>query len=79
MQTISVSSLKAHLSAELKKIERGERITVLDHKRPVAVLGPIESESLFIREAEGVYECDDLEPLIASDPLRFLAEERGDR
>lgn len=37
MQTISVSSLKDHLSAELKKIDRGERLTVLDHKRPVVL------------------------------------------
>ncbi|MFA6505433.1 MAG: type II toxin-antitoxin system Phd/YefM family antitoxin [Treponemataceae bacterium] len=79
MQTISVSDLKSHLSAELKKVERGERITVLDHKRPVAVLGPIGVESLFVREAAAPYGCPELAPLIASDPLLFLADERGDR
>jgi len=79
MKTISVSLLKAHLSAELKKVERGERITVLDHKRPVAVLGPVAGESLFVREAAAAYGCPELEPLIDADPLRYLEEERGDR
>lgn len=79
MQTISVSSLKTHLSAELKKVERGERLTVLDHKRPVAVLCPVGVEALFVREAAAPYGCPDLEPLISTDSLRFLADERGDR
>jgi len=79
MQTISVSNLKAHLSAELKKVESGERLTVVDHKRPVAILGPVASESLFVRDASAVYECPELEPLTGSDPLRFLLEDRGDR
>ena len=79
MQSISVSNLKAHLSAELKKVERGERITVVDHKRPVAVLSPVAAESLFVREAASRYECPELEPLIGTDPLRYLEQERGDR
>jgi prevent-host-death family protein len=77
--SISLSSLKAHLSAELKKVERGERITVVDHKRPVAVLSPVAAESLFVREATATYECPELEPLIGTDPLSYLDEDRGDR
>jgi antitoxin (DNA-binding transcriptional repressor) of toxin-antitoxin stability system len=79
MRSVSVSSLKAHLSAELKKVEGGESVAVLDHRRPVAVLGPVASEALYIREATAVYACPDLTPLTAADPLARLAEERGDR
>ncbi|MCF7949958.1 MAG: type II toxin-antitoxin system Phd/YefM family antitoxin [Spirochaetia bacterium] len=39
MKTISVSKLKAHLSAELKEVKKGSRIIVLDHRHPVAILG----------------------------------------
>ncbi len=79
METISVSALKTHLSAELKKVQKGMRITVVEHKRPVAVIGPIEKVSLFVREASIPYRYAELSPLTATDPLRYLAEDRGDR
>jgi len=34
MKTISVSDLKTHLSAELKKVKAGETVVVLDHRHP---------------------------------------------
>ena len=77
METISVSKLKTHLSAELKRIESGIALTVVDHKRPVAVLSPIRDEATFAREAECRYEYVPFEPLVAGDPLEFLNEERG--
>ena len=38
---VGVRELKAALSAYLKRAAAGERITVTDHGRPIAVLGPI--------------------------------------
>ncbi len=77
METISVSKLKTHLSAELKRIEGGIVLTVVDHKRPVATLSPIQNETLLTREPSSRYAFERLEPLVAGDPLRFLDEERG--
>lgn len=77
METISVSQLKTHLSAELKRIESGIALTVVDHKRPVAVLSPIRDEVTFVREAERRYEYVPFEPLVVGDPLELLNEERG--
>jgi prevent-host-death family protein len=39
-KTISVSELKAHLSECLRRVKDGERWTVTERGRPVAVLGP---------------------------------------
>ena len=79
MKTISVSQLKAHLSAQLKEVNNGSRIVVLDHKHPVAVLGPYEEEPLFVQEAQHPYSYRELEPLTNVDPLEKMEEERSDR
>jgi antitoxin (DNA-binding transcriptional repressor) of toxin-antitoxin stability system len=79
MKTISVSKLKAHLSAELKEVQQGSRIIVLDHRHPVAILGPYEEEPLFVREAQQSYSYKELEPLTTVDPLDKMEEERSDR
>ncbi|HOU39176.1 MAG TPA: hypothetical protein PK786_08135 [Treponemataceae bacterium] len=78
METISVSKLKAHLSAELKRIEGGLVLTVVDHKRPVATLSPVQEDALFLREASTRYEYEPLTPLIERDSATLLDEERGE-
>jgi prevent-host-death family protein len=40
MQTIGIRHLKAHLSACLKRVAAGERLTVTDRGRAVAMLIP---------------------------------------
>jgi prevent-host-death family protein len=79
METISISSLKAHLSAKIKEVQNGSRITVLDHRRPVAVLTPLEEEPLFVREASSTYSFKQLKPLTDIDPLEKLQAEREER
>ena len=79
METISISSLKTHLSAELKKVQNGTRILVLDHKRPVAELIPTETEELFLSVADQKYSYRALSPLTGKDPIHDLEEERSDR
>ena len=89
MRTISIADLKAHLSAELKKVQAGDPVTVLDHKRPVAVLGPVEAGApglTVVRQATKKREFRNWEPLADSgyrgsweDLQRSLDEERADR
>jgi antitoxin (DNA-binding transcriptional repressor) of toxin-antitoxin stability system len=79
MRTISVAELKAHLSAELKRVTAGDAVTVLDHKKPVACLNPLPEELEYLRPKRAAYAFKPLEPLMAGDPLTLLDEERGDR
>lgn len=79
MQTISITDLKSHLSAELKKVQKGTRLVVLDHSHPVAEIIPTETEELFIREAEVLYVYETVTPITTIDPEPELSEERSDR
>lgn len=38
--TVGVAELRQNLSSYLRRVERGERLVVTDHNRPVAELGP---------------------------------------
>jgi antitoxin (DNA-binding transcriptional repressor) of toxin-antitoxin stability system len=58
MMTISVSDLKSHLSAELKKVQDGAVLTVLDHRHPIARLVPLEGKDLVLREPAEKYSYD---------------------
>jgi antitoxin (DNA-binding transcriptional repressor) of toxin-antitoxin stability system len=78
METISVSELKAKLSAKLKLVQAGQVLTIVDHKHPIAYIAPLEGESLFAREPVKPYKFRDLKPLVKGDPLDHLAEERKD-
>jgi prevent-host-death family protein len=40
--TVGVRELKAHLSEYLKRVEGGDRLTVTDRGRPIALLSPIQ-------------------------------------
>ena len=79
METISISKLKAQLSAEIRKVRTGVRLIVVDHKKPVAELIPFESEPIFLRQALNSYEYRELSSLTALDPLVKLEKEREDR
>ncbi len=79
VKTISISSLKSHLSAELKKVRAGETMVVLDHRHPVAKVVPFEVESIFLREASQAYRYIALLPLTDIDPLWALDQEREER
>jgi prevent-host-death family protein len=78
METISVSKLKAQLSAELKRVQAGQILTVVDHRHPIAALVPIEDEATYAREAEAPYAYRELGPLMTGDPLAVLEAERKD-
>ena len=41
MKTTKISDLKAHLSAYLKRVRRGEHLLVMDRDEPVAEISPV--------------------------------------
>ena len=41
MASIGVRALKARLSELLKRAAAGERVTITNHGRPVAIVGPV--------------------------------------
>lgn len=45
MKTVGIAELKARLSAKLAVVKRGESITVLDRKTPIAMIVPYRSET----------------------------------
>lgn len=44
MSYIGVRELKAQLSQQLKRVQRGTRLTITDRGRPIAVLSPVEPQ-----------------------------------
>ena len=80
METISISKLKAHLSGELKKVQKGTKLVVLDHNHPVAELIPLtEGETLFVKRAKQPYVFRELLPLVSKDIMGDIEMERSDR
>ena len=80
MTTISVSAFKATIAEQLRSVQSGERITITDHNRPVALVLPAQ-DPLVERPA--------LHPFAAKRPTLtrpfaasaqfLLDEERGQR
>lgn len=80
MKRSSVSDLKAHLSAHLVRVRRGEEILVTDRGRPVARLVPAEGADLLddtlanlaadglVRPPERPFPLELLRPSGARDP-----------
>ena len=50
MKSVTVTELKSHLSAYLRRAARGARIVVMDRTEPVAQLGPLEPDDQPWRE-----------------------------
>lgn len=46
MNTASVSDLKNNLSARLKSVIAGEPLVITDHRKPVAVVYPLDQEMM---------------------------------
>jgi len=78
METTSISYLKTHLSAELKRVQNGVPLMVLDHRKPVATIRAVAEEDFYIREAGSPYTYLPLVPLIPHDLSQILEEELRD-
>jgi len=80
MKRSSVSYLKAHLSAELKAVQAGETVVVMDRDHPVARLVPLEDgKGSEVREPLRTFSFERLAPLISGGSLEALFEDRGRR
>ncbi len=81
MKTISVTELKAHLSRELRRVRRGERIVVTDRDHAIAELIPYAGAEFEVIPPE-----KPKRPVrpparlrLKGDPLRFLWADRQGR
>lgn len=82
--TAAVSEFKAHLSEYLRHVQNGDEITILDHKRPIAKVVPIGTESL--KDRLGIIPAKkkgfrDIRPkgTVDFDPAQYVIEDREDR
>lgn len=84
MKQVGIAALKSHLSEHLRAVQRGESISVLDRRTPIAEIVPVRGrELLSIR-----YPAPDAPPLnrvplpkfpkLNLDILDLLLEERQD-
>jgi antitoxin (DNA-binding transcriptional repressor) of toxin-antitoxin stability system len=80
MKRSSVSYLKAHLSAELKVVQAGETVVVMDRDHPVARLVPMaEASGIEVREPLRSFALERLTPLVPGGSLEPLFEDRARR
>jgi prevent-host-death family protein len=89
-ETVGVRELRQNLSRYLRRVEKGERITVTERNRPVAVLAPIPEredvrERLIaegrIRPGKGL-DLSKIRPIKLDDPYagtKALERDRGKR
>ncbi len=84
--TVNIATLKAKLAEHLRRVKKGESITILDHKMPVARIIPYEVElpnTLTTIKASGSFADVAKLKVPASekpiDSLKYLMEERGKR
>jgi prevent-host-death family protein len=76
----SVSYLKAHLSAELRAVQAGETVVVMDRGHPVARIVPIADEKRRdVIEPRQAFSFQRLAPLVSGGSLEALLEDRGRR
>ena len=75
---IGIAALKAHLSAEIKRVRSGGSITILDHKQPVARLTGLESGLRYVRRARKPFLWKELPPLVEGDISDIIDAERAD-
>jgi prevent-host-death family protein len=80
MKRSSVSYLKAHLSAELRAVQAGETVVVMDRNHPVARLVPLaESGGIEVREPLRSFGFQRPAPLVSGGSLEALLEDRERR
>lgn len=85
VNTVGIAELKARLSEKINQVRRGETITVLDRKTPVALIVPVRpgGEPLRVRRASGRRKLRDI-PLpprssVTHDVVDLLLEDRSRR
>lgn len=79
MDAISISNLKTHLSATLKKVINGVNYTVMDRENPVAALIPfVNKKTLIIQRPTKTSKIkNSFKGKINFDPVNYLLEDRN--
>jgi antitoxin (DNA-binding transcriptional repressor) of toxin-antitoxin stability system len=82
MSKVRIAELKAHLSQQLRKVRRGQILTVLDRDTPIAQIVPCDAGvTLEVRQA--TRNPKDLRlpppPSRATDSLNLLRQDRSSR
>jgi antitoxin (DNA-binding transcriptional repressor) of toxin-antitoxin stability system len=77
-RSVAIAQLKAHLSAEIRRVKAGESITILDHKQPVARLVGITGGSRYVKRCDRSFQWRELPPLLTGDVQSLVDEERAD-
>jgi prevent-host-death family protein len=77
---IGIAELKAHLSETLRKVEDGDSVVVLDRRRPIARLVPIENETLRVTAPTRSHKTFKYGQALKNvDPVEALLLERRER
>jgi prevent-host-death family protein len=81
MKTVRIADLKARLSEHLQWVRKGQTLTVLDRRTPVARIVPYESETLEVRRATRKFGDQTIPPRSArrTDSLAVLLDDRRRR
>jgi len=77
-RTVAVAELKAHLSAELRRVQEGETTIIVDHRKPVARLSGLGSVPRYARRREYPFVWQEFEPLMKGDLQAMIDKERAD-
>ena len=82
MSTVGVRELKNRLSEFLRRVAKGERITVTDRGKPVAVITPpaesAEDEAIWAMVREGIASWGGGKPRGASRPVKIRGKPISD-
>jgi len=77
-RTVAVAELKAHLSAELRRVQEGETTIIVDHRKPIARLSGLGSVPRYARRRLYPFVWQELEPLMTGDLHALIEKERAD-
>ncbi len=80
METMTISSFKATISEQLRKIRKGESILISDRETPIALVSPVEPvPGIRVRPPKTGYAPPPPLPPIRHDPLEYLLADRAVR
>jgi len=79
MKDINISTLKSHLSSELRAVSNGEVLIVMDRNTPIARISPIEEESMISSLPRYPFRIPEVSFKVAEDAAAYLETDRNRR
>ena len=71
MTTVKIAELKAHLSEHLRRVRRGEVLTILDRTTPIARVVPFEGPGETLRVRHPLHRAKSLRDVALPPKLRI--------